>query len=68
MWDLVDAQFAKYEGLPIGEKKRRVGAAVPFGRFGTPEEMAGTAVFLASEDARYIVAQTIGVDGGNWMA
>lgn len=68
MWDVVDAQFAKYEGLPIGEKKRRVGAAVPFGRFGTPEEMAGTAVFLASDDARYIVAQTIGVDGGNWMA
>lgn len=68
MWDVVDAQFAKYEGLPVGEKKRRVAAAVPFGRFGMPEEMAGTAVFLASDDARYIVAQTIGVDGGNWMA
>jgi NAD(P)-dependent dehydrogenase (short-subunit alcohol dehydrogenase family) len=68
MWDVVDAQFAKYEGLAIGEKKRRVGEAVPFGRFGTPDEMAGAAVFLASDDARYVVAQTIGVDGGNWMA
>jgi D-sorbitol dehydrogenase (acceptor) len=68
MWDVVDAQFAKYEKLPIGEKKRRVGEAVPFGRFGTPDEMAGAAVFLASDDARYVVAQTLGVDGGNWMA
>lgn len=68
MWDHVDALFAKAEGLPIGEKKRRVGAAVPFGRFGTPDEVAGLAVFLASEAAAYITAQTYGVDGGNWMA
>jgi galactitol 2-dehydrogenase len=68
MWDHVDALFAKAEGLPIGEKKARVGAAVPFGRFGTPDEVAGLAVFLASEAAAYITAQTYGVDGGNWMA
>lgn len=68
MWDHVDALFAKAEGLPIGEKKRRVGAAVPFGRFGIPDEVAGLAVFLASEAAAYITAQTYGVDGGNWMA
>jgi acetoin reductase-like protein len=68
MWEEVDALFAKYENLPIGEKKRQVGEAVPFGRFGKPEEMAGAAVFLASEDAKYVVAQTLGVDGGNWMA
>ena len=68
MWEQVDALFAKYENLPIGEKKRQVGEAVPFGRFGKPEEMAGAAVFLASEDAKYVVAQTLGVDGGNWMA
>jgi acetoin reductase-like protein len=68
MWEQVDALFARYENLPVGEKKRRVGEAVPYGRFGRPEEMAGAAVFLASDDAEYIVAQTIGVDGGNWMA
>ena len=28
MWDRVDAQFAKYESLPVGEKKRQVGLAV----------------------------------------
>ncbi len=68
MWDVVDAAFARYENLAIGEKKRLVGQAVPFGRFGRPEEYGGIAVFLASDDANYIVAQTYGVDGGNWMA
>jgi D-sorbitol dehydrogenase (acceptor) len=68
MWDQVDAMFAKYEGLPPGEKKRQVGLAVPYGRMGTPEDMVGAAVFLASADADYIVAQTLNVDGGNWMS
>jgi NAD(P)-dependent dehydrogenase (short-subunit alcohol dehydrogenase family) len=68
MWDVVDAQFAKFENLPIGEKKRQVGAAVPYGRMGFPEDMTGAAVFLASKDADYIVAQTLNVDGGNWMS
>jgi NAD(P)-dependent dehydrogenase (short-subunit alcohol dehydrogenase family) len=68
MWDVVDAQFAKYQNLPIGEKKRQVGLAVPFGRMGRVEDMVGAAVFLASADADYIVAQTLNVDGGNWMS
>ena len=68
MWDHVDAQFAKYENLPLGEKKRLVGLAVPLGRMGRPEDMTGMAVFLASSDADYIVAQTYNVDGGNWMS
>jgi len=48
MWDKVDALFVKYEHRPIGEKKRLVGEAVPFGRMGTPEDHVGAAVFLAS--------------------
>lgn len=68
MWDDVDALFAKYEGRKPGEKKKLVGAAVPFGRMGTPEDHTGAAVFLASADADYIVAQTFNVDGGNWMS
>ena len=67
-WDGVDAFFAKYENRPLGEKKRLVGAAVPFGRMGTAADLAGMAVFLATTEADYIVAQTFGVDGGNWMA
>jgi len=66
-WDGVDAFFAKYEGLAPGEKKAQVGAAVPFGRMGHADDLTGMAVFLASAEADYIVAQTYNVDGGNWM-
>jgi NAD(P)-dependent dehydrogenase (short-subunit alcohol dehydrogenase family) len=68
MWNNVDASFARFEGLKTGEKKRLVGEAVPFGRMGLPEDLAGAAVFLASTDADYVVAQTLNVDGGNWMS
>jgi len=67
-WDDVDARFARAEGLQPGEKKRRVGEAVPIGRMAQPEEIAGLAVFLAGNDAGYVVAQTYGIDGGNWMS
>ena len=67
-WDGVDALFAKYENRPLGEKKRLVGEAVPYGRMGTAEDLTGMAVFLASGEADYIVAQTYNVDGGNWMS
>jgi D-sorbitol dehydrogenase (acceptor) len=68
MWDQVDALFAKYERRPLGEKKRLVGEAVPFGRMGEPDDHTGAAVFLASSDSDYVVAQTLNVDGGNWMS
>jgi D-sorbitol dehydrogenase (acceptor) len=67
-WDHADAMFAKYENLEPGEKKRVVGASVPFGRMARPEEIGGLATFLASPDANYIVAQTYNIDGGNWMS
>ncbi|KQT85369.1 L-iditol 2-dehydrogenase [Aurantimonas sp. Leaf443] len=67
-WDGVDALFARYENRPLGEKKRLVAAEVPFGRMGTAEDLAGMAIFLASKEADYIVAQTYNVDGGNWMS
>ncbi|OBQ90094.1 L-iditol 2-dehydrogenase [Mesorhizobium sp. AA23] len=68
MWDQVDALFARYENLPIGEKKRQVGLAVSAGRMGDPDDYRGAAVFLASSEADYVVAQTLNVDGGNWMS
>lgn len=66
-WDGVDAFFAKYEGKAPGQKKREVAAAVPYGRMGRTDDLTGMAVFLASDEAKYIVAQTYNVDGGNWM-
>jgi D-sorbitol dehydrogenase (acceptor) len=68
MWDEVDALFAKYENRPIGEKKRLVGEGVPFGRMAIPEDHVGCAVFLASGESDYVVAQTFNVDGGQWMS
>jgi D-sorbitol dehydrogenase (acceptor) len=67
-WDGVDALFAKYENRPLGEKKRLVGEEVPFGRMGTADDLTGMAIFLASQESDYIVAQTYNVDGGNWMS
>jgi D-sorbitol dehydrogenase (acceptor) len=68
MWDEVDALFARYENRKPGEKKRLVGEAVPAGRMGRPEDHVGCAIFLASAESDYVVAQTFNVDGGNWMS
>ncbi|WP_321801700.1 L-iditol 2-dehydrogenase [Caballeronia sp. J97] len=68
MWKEVDALFVRYENRPLGEKKRLVGEEVPLGRMGVPADLTGAALFLASSDSDYITAQTINVDGGNWMS
>lgn len=67
-WDGVDAHFARLEGKAPGEKKREVGKAVPFGRMGRPDDLTGMAVFLASDESDYVVAQCYNVDGGQWMS
>lgn len=42
----------------------RIRAGIPLGRFGTSEEVAKAVLFLASEDAAYIVGHALVVDGG----
>ena len=44
--------------------KENFNKQIPLGRIGKPEEIASTALFLASEHASYITGQTITVDGG----
>jgi NAD(P)-dependent dehydrogenase (short-subunit alcohol dehydrogenase family) len=46
-----------------GDAKARFLATIPAGRAGTPEEIAQTIVFLASDRARYLTGQRIAVDG-----
>ena len=54
----VDAVLATYEGKAPGQRKQEVGrAAVPYGRMGVASALAGVVVFLASEEAGYIVVQ-----------
>ncbi len=50
------------------ERLARVEEHYPMRRIGEPDDIAGTAVFLASEAGRYITGQTIVVDGGGTIA
>ena len=54
------------QGIPKEEMKRNV-ALVPQQRVGTPEEVAGLALLLASADGGYMVGQTLSPNGGLWM-
>ncbi len=65
LWDKLDD-----ESLELGETERagqlleEFGAEIVVGRASGPEDIAGLAVFLASEDSDYITGQAINVDGG----
>jgi 3-oxoacyl-[acyl-carrier protein] reductase len=48
------------KGLPVDELKKMI----PTGRFGTPEEVAALAAFLASDEAAYITGEVININGG----
>ncbi len=54
------------QAIPEEEMKRNV-ALVPQQRVGTPEEVAGLALLLASADGGYMVGQTLSPNGGLWM-
>ena len=49
------------------EIKQEMKRNIPLGFFGTPDDIAGTVLFLASNDARYITGQVISVNGGMLM-
>ena len=49
------------------EWREKMAAAVPLGRLGTPEDVAGAAMFLASDSAAWLTGVTLDVAGGYVM-
>lgn len=64
---LVDTKMTKVT-TDVPERLRGALARIPLGRLGTPQDMAGAALFLASPLSAYIVGQTLVVDGGLILA
>ena len=56
-------QTAFGDGVP-DDVRRRVAESTPMKRWGTPEDVAGAAIYLASPDAAFLTGQTIMVGGG----
>jgi len=65
----VESHFKSTPGVDMTQAIQEFGKGIPAGFAGTPRDIGNVAVFLASEAARYIVGQTLVVDGGttSWM-
>jgi NAD(P)-dependent dehydrogenase (short-subunit alcohol dehydrogenase family) len=61
------SRWARLQGRSEEDIKKEALTTIPWGRFGTPEDIARVAVFLASEDSEYMTGQAINVTGGNEM-
>ncbi len=49
----------------LAEKENKIAASIPLRRFGTPEDVGDLAVFLASDESKYITGAELVIDGGN---
>jgi NAD(P)-dependent dehydrogenase (short-subunit alcohol dehydrogenase family) len=67
LWDSMDTQWAELKGLRKGEPKAQRIEQVPLGRAGTPEDVANTVAFLATDEAAYITGECIHISGGSLM-
>jgi len=56
--------FASSMNKDARDNADEVGKRIPAGRIGTPEDMAGAAIFLASRAGDYVLGSTLVVDGG----
>lgn len=62
--EMMEKLVADRRAMGLPDPRARLLARIPLGRMGTPEELAGAYVWLASPLAAYVTGQTIAVDGG----
>jgi NAD(P)-dependent dehydrogenase (short-subunit alcohol dehydrogenase family) len=66
--DVVETLQVPYSRWVPPEQEHLVPTWVPLGRFGLPDDVAGAALFLASDLSRFVTGTTVHVDGGTYAA
>jgi 3-oxoacyl-[acyl-carrier protein] reductase len=61
---MVETEGVRAAGFDQGDLRKSVEAQTPLGRIGQPDDIAPTAVFLASSDSAWITGETLRVAGG----
>ncbi len=60
----LDADYAKSKGISLEEAQKERAAALPTGKYGTPEAFGAACAFLCSVHSAFIIGQNISLDGG----
>jgi 3-oxoacyl-[acyl-carrier protein] reductase len=60
----LDEINAKRAGIPVEQQRANSAAAIPLGRYGTPDDFGRAAAFLLSDAASYITGASVQIDGG----
>jgi 3-oxoacyl-[acyl-carrier protein] reductase len=61
---MVETEGTHSSGMTSGDMRKSIEAQTPLGRIGQPQDIAGAAVFLASQDSSWITGETLLVSGG----
>jgi 3-oxoacyl-[acyl-carrier protein] reductase len=62
---MIETEGVHAAGIADSDFRKQVEAQTPLGRIGQPEDIAPVAVFLASDDSRWITGEMVYVSGGN---
>ncbi len=62
---MVETEGVRSAGLDASDFRKQIEAETPLGRIGQPDDIAPAAVFLASDNARWITGETLYISGGN---
>jgi meso-butanediol dehydrogenase/(S,S)-butanediol dehydrogenase/diacetyl reductase len=68
LWNDMKEDYASKRGIKAEEVIPYLKGKIPMGRLCTPSDIAGVAVFLASDEAAYITGEAINISGGQVMS